>query len=72
MSILVFRIGQLGDMIVSLPSMWAVRRHWPQASLTLLCDVHSSRKYVLASDIFQGTGLYDAIEEYEVPSRRTL
>ena len=29
MSILVFRIGQLGDMIVSLPSMWAVRRHWP-------------------------------------------
>jgi heptosyltransferase-3 len=68
MSILVFRIGQLGDMIVSLPSMWAVRRRWPEAKLTLLCDVHSSCKYVMASDIFRGTGLYDAIEEYDVPA----
>lgn len=68
LSILVFRIGQLGDMIVSVPSMWAVRRHWPQASLTLLCDVHPDRKYVLGSDIFRDAGLYDAIEEYEATS----
>lgn len=67
-SILVFRIGQLGDMIVSLPSMWAVRRHWPQASLTLLCDAHAGGQYIPGSDVFLGSGLYDAIEEYESPS----
>src|SRR5207248_1871638 len=36
--ILVFRIGQLGDTIAALPAMWAVRDHFPDAELTLLCD----------------------------------
>jgi heptosyltransferase III len=66
--VLVFRIGQLGDMIVSLPAIWAVRRHWPQAKLTLLCDVHPGRRCVLGSDILGPTGLFDNIEHYAVPS----
>ena len=66
--VLAFRIGQLGDMIVSLPALWAVRRHWPEAKLTLLCDVHPGRNYVLGSDIFDGSGLCDDIEHYEVPA----
>ncbi len=66
--LLAFRSGQLGDMIVSLPALWAVRRHWPEANLTLLCDVHPGRNYVLGSDIFDGSGLCDDIEHYEVPS----
>lgn len=66
--VLVFRSGQLGDMIVSLPALWAVRRHWPEAKLTLLCDVHPGRNYVLASDIFGGTGICDDLEHYEVPA----
>jgi len=64
--VLAFRSGQLGDMIVSLPALWAVRRHWPEANLTLLCDVHPGRNYVLGSDIFGGSGLCDDLEHYEV------
>ena len=64
--LLVFRCGQLGDMIMSLPAVWAVRRHWPEASLTLLCDVHPGRRHVPASHIFDGTGIFDSIEHYLV------
>src|SRR2546426_5893198 len=63
---LVFRMGQLGDMMVSLPAMWAIRRQWPDASLTLLCDVHPGRNYVLGSELFRGAGLFDNFEHYEV------
>ena len=66
--LLAFRAGQLGDMIVSVPALWAVRRQWPAAKLTLLCDVHPGRNYVLGSDIFSRTELYDDIEHYEVPA----
>ncbi len=66
--ILVFRVGQLGDMIVALPALWAVRRYWPDAKLTLLCDVHPRRRFVLGSDVLGPTGLFDSIEHYAVPS----
>jgi heptosyltransferase-3 len=65
--ILIFRTGQLGDMITALPSMRAVREKWPHAQLTLLCDVHPGQKYVLGSDIFRNAGLFDSFELYEVP-----
>lgn len=66
--LLAFRSGQLGDMVVSLPALWAVRRHWPEAKLALLCDVHPGRNYILGSDIFGGSGLCDEVEHYEVPA----
>lgn len=56
--LLVFRIGQLGDTVVSLPAMWAVRRWQPQATLTLMSDRHRGRHYVLAEDLLRGTGLF--------------
>jgi ADP-heptose:LPS heptosyltransferase len=68
--VLVFRCGQLGDMIMSLPAMWALRRQWPEASFTLLCDVHPGRGRVSGSDIFAGTGIFDAIEHYRVADER--
>jgi heptosyltransferase-3 len=64
--ILVFRIGQLGDTIVALPAMWAVRRHFPNAELTLLCDRHPNKRVVLAADLLQGAGVVDRIESYPV------
>jgi hypothetical protein len=58
-------------MIMSLPAMWAVRRHWPEAHLTLLCDMHPGRRhYVLGADVLGPTGLFDRIEHYLVPSDR--
>jgi ADP-heptose:LPS heptosyltransferase len=64
--VLVFRCGQLGDMIMSLPAMWALRHHWPDASFTLLCNVHPGQGRVSGSDIFDGTGIFDAFEHYRV------
>jgi hypothetical protein len=57
--ILVYRIGQLGDTIVALPAMWAVRRSFPAAHIALLCDRHPKAGYVQAADLLDGSGLFD-------------
>jgi asparagine synthase (glutamine-hydrolysing) len=64
--VLVFRIGQLGDTIVALPAMWTLRRHFPNAHLALLCDRHPGKRYVLASDLLQGAGIFDEFLSYPV------
>jgi len=64
--ILVFRIGQLGDTIVALPAMWAIRKHFPHAQFVLLCDRHPGKTYVLAADLLGGTGIFDRFESYVV------
>jgi ADP-heptose:LPS heptosyltransferase len=66
LKILVFRIGQLGDTIVALPAMWVIRRHFPEAQLTLLSDRHPGKPYVLAADLLKGAGLFDQFESYVV------
>ena len=63
--ILVFRTGQLGDMIAALPSIHAIRAKWPEAHLTLLCDVHPDQSYVLGSDIFRNAGLFNSFALYD-------
>jgi asparagine synthase (glutamine-hydrolysing) len=64
--ILVFRIGQLGDTIVALPAMWTVRRHFSNAHLALLCDRHPGKRYVLGSDLLEGTHIFDEVLSYPV------
>lgn len=64
--ILVFRIGQLGDTIVALPAIQVIRNQFPNAHITLLCDKHPKKAYVLASDLFQGTNLFDDFLYYPV------
>ena len=70
MRILVYRIGQLGDTIVALPAMWAIKKHFPDASLTLLCDRHPRQNFVLATDLLAGAGLFDEFLSYPVDSSR--
>ncbi len=64
--ILVFRIGQLGDTVVALPAMWAIRRHFRQARLTLLSDCHPRLGWVVPSDLLAGAGLFDEFLSYPV------
>lgn len=64
--ILVFRIGQLGDTVVALPAMWAVRQQFPEAELTLLCDRHPDRNYVFGPDLLRGSELFKKFEFYPV------
>jgi len=63
--ILVYRIGQLGDTIIALPAMWAVRRHFPGAYLALLSDRHHEDEYVLAPSVLPKEGLFDEYIAYD-------
>ena len=70
--ILIFRIGQLGDTIVSLPAMHAVKENFPDAHIALLCDRHPGRRYVLASDLLRGAGIFDEFLSYPVSESTDL
>jgi ADP-heptose:LPS heptosyltransferase len=70
--ILVFRIGQLGDTIVSLPAMQAIRSRYPDARLTLLCDRHPGKSLVLAPDLLGRSGLFDEFLSYPVREDQKL
>ncbi len=69
MRILVFRIGQLGDTLVAVPALHALRSHFPQAHITLLCDRHPGRGYCVAGEVLAGSGLVDGFESYPVGAR---
>lgn len=66
--ILVYRIGHLGDTIVSLPTFWAIREKFPKSEITLLTNSDSSNKnLVLARDVLPQKGLFDDYLVYENP-----
>jgi len=67
--ILVFRIGQLGDTLVAVPALHALRAHFPCAHVTLLCDRHPGRGYRIADEVLAGSGLVDGFESYPVGAR---
>src|SRR5690606_18827534 len=59
-NILVFRIGHLGDTLVSLPAFWAIRNTYPKAKLTLLSNADESNPgYISARAVLPETGLFD-------------
>jgi len=70
--ILVFRIGQLGDTIMALPAMQAIRNRFPDAHLTLLCDRHPGKSFVLGSDLLGRCGLFDEFMSYPVHENQNL
>lgn len=61
--LLVFRLGFLGDTLVALPALAAVRSAFPQATITLLCDrvQHGDAQHnqTWAGDVLEGSGLVD-------------
>lgn len=63
-SVLVFRIGSLGDTIVSLPALWAVREHFAGSRIELLYNYHPKKKYILAAAVLAGSSLVDGFLEY--------
>ena len=63
MKILIYQIGQLGDTIVSIPALRAVRHHFgPDCRITLLHDV--TQRLVTSEMVLQGTGLVDEFIPY--------
>ncbi len=65
-SILIYRIGALGDTLVSLPALWAIREHFAGAHVTMLCDYQIRQRYVLAADLLRGSGVVDDFMLYPV------
>ena len=70
MNLLIYRIGQLGDTVMALPAMWAVRNHFPRARLTLLSDRHPRRRLISAADLLKGSGVVDEFMSYRVDASR--
>lgn len=62
--ILIYRIGQLGDTIIALPALWALRKHFPSAQLCMLVDRHPDAHYVMPSQALPRDGLIDDWIEY--------
>jgi len=53
-SILLFRLGGLGDLLVALPSVQLVKRRFPGSSLSLVCRAEYGR-------LLEEAGVVDAV-----------
>jgi len=69
-NILVFRTGQLGDTIVSLPAIHAIRARYPQHRLILLTPVQPQGSLVSPLEILGATKIFSRILTYIPPSSR--
>jgi heptosyltransferase-3 len=63
-NILIFHIGSLGDTLVSVPALWAIRRHFADARITMLSDVQRQKHYAQPRDVLEGSGLIDDWIDY--------
>ena len=58
--ILIYRIGHLGDTLVSLPAFWAIRKAFPDAEITLLTNLDARNpNYIAAKSVLPENGLID-------------
>lgn len=67
--ILIFRIGFLGDTLVSLPAISVIREKFPDASLFLLSQRVINEKRVIGKEIFEGSGIFEDYIGYPVDHR---
>lgn len=64
--ILVYRIGHLGDTLVTMPAFWAIRNRYPNAEMTLLTNVNSDNPdFVMAKGVLPENDLFDEILIYD-------
>lgn len=70
--VLVYRLGSLGDSLVSLPAMDVVARAFPNAERRLLTNFPIAQKAPPSAAVFENTGLIQSYERYEVGMRNPL
>lgn len=58
-NLLIYRTGQLGDTLVSMPAIQAIRRKFPDHRFALLTDYHPGRGYVSSWDVLGPAGWFD-------------
>ncbi|MBS1816023.1 MAG: glycosyltransferase family 9 protein [Acidobacteria bacterium] len=70
--VLIYRIGSLGDTLVSLPAMSVVARAFPHAERRLLTNFPIAQKAPASAAVFENTGLIHSYERYEIGLRNPL
>lgn len=68
--ILVYRIGSIGDTIIALPAIHAIRQHFPNAYMAFLGNSHE-KGHVLARGVLPSDGLFDEWLTYPTGMGRT-
>lgn len=71
-NIVIYRTGQLGDTLVSLPAMRAVRDAYPNHTLILLTDQHPHKGLVSSWEILCSTALFSQVLFYIPPAGNFL
>lgn len=64
--ILIFRTGQLGDTLVVLPVLHAIRQHYVGAEVYHLYDTHLGKTYLMSRALLEGSGLIDGFIRYSI------
>ena len=68
-SILVFRVGLLGDTLVALPAIEAIRERFPHHALVLLTSRPADPGWVSTWDVLRETGWFEEVICYEPAPR---
>jgi heptosyltransferase III len=63
--ILIYHIGQLGDTLVTIPAIDAIKLKHQNCSITLLTDKHSEKKYVNSWEVLKLTSNIDKVVFYD-------
>jgi heptosyltransferase-3 len=63
-NVLIYHIGSLGDTLMALPALWALRGAWPQANLVLITKRTELGHIVSAGAVFEGAGIFSDVIEY--------
>lgn len=66
MKILLFRTGQLGDALVSVPAMHAIKLKYPKSKVDLLYDQHIGKTYVVSKELLNGAHVFDNMVSYPI------
>lgn len=69
MTVLIYRLGRIGDTMVALPSFKLIQRAFPQRRRILLSD-RAPSPYLSAPHLLAGSGIIDDVIEYELGERR--
>jgi ADP-heptose:LPS heptosyltransferase len=69
MRILVYRLGSIGDFVVSLPCFHLIRRHYPGAEIGLLTNHPAESLAAPGMSVLEGSGLVDRCIAYTLGTR---
>ena len=69
-NILVYRLGSIGDTILSLPAFHLARRSFPDAKFTLLTNMPVGQNAAPVEQVLENTGLVDEVLKYRLGLRR--